>query len=330
MTLERKSYKELSPTQKQKFIDAVRMLQTTKTNGSFSIYDKYIDWHVKSMAKMVGNNEDQNLAHGGPIFLPWHREFLRRFEKDLQNAVNDPTLYLPYWNWIEDEMSPRSSEIWAEDFMGGNGDPTFNDPSIPIPLSNDTGYVVTTGPFRYIGGNTNSYTVPFYYDNGDPVVDRNGTQIRLPLLRWFQIGAEFPTSTNIDRLMQLNAYDSPDWYKHEQDNSESFRNALEGWKPYGAHNSIHVWVYGTMGQMYSPGDPLFFLNHCNVDRLWAEWQLKAERTRANWYPADRTIPIEGHNRSDKMVPWDTDPEGIPTVESVLDHHALGYKYDTEN
>jgi len=25
----------------------------------------------------------------------------------------------------------------------------------------------------------------------------------------------------------------------------------------------------------SPNDPLFFLNHCNVDRLWANWQATA-------------------------------------------------------
>ena len=39
-------------------------------------------------------------AHRGSIFLPWHREFLRRFELDLQKEVSDVTL--PYWDWAAD------------------------------------------------------------------------------------------------------------------------------------------------------------------------------------------------------------------------------------
>ena len=326
--LVRRSYKDLSSSQKLKFIEAIRILQTSKIeNTPFTKYDRYIEWHVKAMSKMI--NDEQNLAHSGPIFLPWHREFLRRFERDLQLAVSDKNLYLPYWNWTEDEFSPRNSKIWSESFMGGNGNPSFNATEIPIPISNSTGYVVTTGPFRYEIGQPNSHTIPIYYDNGDAVLDRNGNHIRLPLLRWFQIGDYFPTSTDIEKVMQLNTYDTKDWFHHELDMNISFRNSLEGWKPYGAHNSIHNWVYGTMINNYSPGDPVFFLNHCNVDRLWAEWQTKSDRNPVDWYPVDGEVPVKGHNRSDKMYPWDNDSDGNPTVESVLDHHSLGYKYDTE-
>ena len=323
--LERKSYKGLSPTEKRNFIEAVRKLQKTKINGSsFTVYDKYVNWHVSAMSKMVGNNTYQNLAHGGPIFLPWHREYLKRFERDLQNAINDPKLFLPYWNWAEDEMSPRGSSIWTEDFMGGNGDPNFNGPlPIPISLTNDTGYVVTTGPFGYRPGNPDTHTIPIYDDNGDPRPNQ-----RFPLLRWFQIGAGFPTSAGITELMRSTTYDSADWYMHLNDSNESFRNFLEGWKNT-THNSVHLWVSGTMQFGWSPGDPVFFLHHCNVDRLWAEWQHQGVRTPADWYPADQTIPVEGHNRSDRMFPWNGEPGGGPTLESVLDHHALGYKYDTE-
>ena len=50
----RKSYKDLSPTQEQRFIEAIRILQTSKIgNSSLSTYDIYVDWHVKAMSKMV-------------------------------------------------------------------------------------------------------------------------------------------------------------------------------------------------------------------------------------------------------------------------------------
>ena len=39
------------------------------------------------------------------------------------------------------------------------------------------------------------------------------------------------------------------------------------------HNKIHVRVGGDMkNAAVSPNDPLFFLHHCYVDKVWADWQ----------------------------------------------------------
>jgi hypothetical protein len=40
------------------------------------------------------------------------------------------------------------------------------------------------------------------------------------------------------------------------------------------HNFIHRWVGGDMVTGESPFDPIFWLHHCNVDRLWTEWVRK--------------------------------------------------------
>jgi tyrosinase len=38
------------------------------------------------------------------------------------------------------------------------------------------------------------------------------------------------------------------------------------------HDQVHVGVGGNMGDVpTSPLDPIFWLHHCNIDRLWAEW-----------------------------------------------------------
>lgn len=37
------------------------------------------------------------------------------------------------------------------------------------------------------------------------------------------------------------------------------------------HNNVHRILSGDMGGFQSPRDPIFWLHHCNVDRLWAQW-----------------------------------------------------------
>src|SRR5262249_15682315 len=40
------------------------------------------------------------------------------------------------------------------------------------------------------------------------------------------------------------------------------------------HNNVHRAVGGTMNSSSSPADPLFWLHHANIDRLWSIWQAK--------------------------------------------------------
>src|SRR4051794_18150868 len=106
----RKNYSQLTDTEKKTFIDALRLLQKTKQGGTnFTIYEKYVIWHVQAMSIMT--TPQQNRAHGGPVFLPWHREYLRRFEIDLRTIAQDNSLFLPYWNWVEDQDNPQKSNI---------------------------------------------------------------------------------------------------------------------------------------------------------------------------------------------------------------------------
>ena len=69
----RKNQSSLTPAEKSAFVAAVKAL---KTNG---VYDTFVAQH--RAAFLAGPNDP---AHGGPAFLPWHREYLRRFERALQ------------------------------------------------------------------------------------------------------------------------------------------------------------------------------------------------------------------------------------------------------
>ena len=63
------------------------------------------------------------------------------------------------------------------------------------------------------------------------------------------------------------------------------------------HNRVHVWIDGDMGPGSSPNDPAFFLNHCNVDRIWEEWMGQ----RGPVYEPGRNRGPRGHRIDSTMV-----------------------------
>lgn len=83
------------------------------------------------------------------------------------------------------------------------------------------------------------------------------------------------------------------------------------------HGSAHVSFGGSISSIGTAArDPLFFLLHCNVDRLWAKWQRQNNRfnpaTAASYDGASNPI---GHNLPDTMWPWNgiTGPPRPPTA-----------------
>src|SRR5215213_5487110 len=96
--------------------------------------------------------------------------------------------------------------------------------------------------------------------------------------------------------------------------------ALEGTP----HNYIHRFVGGDNGNMGDPvraaRDPIFWLHHANIDRLWADWA----RRHPGRTPAD---PAWLGQRFDFV-----DPQGQPlrfAVADLLDTRRLGYEYETQ-
>lgn len=87
----------------------------------------------------------------------------------------------------------------------------------------------------------------------------------------------------------------------------TFQSTLEG-TPF--HNRLHVLVGGTMGGSGSPADPLFWLHHAFIDKIWADWQAL--------HPG-----INPPNPGDVLQPA---PIMTRTVSQVLSVQSLGYVY----
>lgn len=73
------------------------------------------------------------------------------------------------------------------------------------------------------------------------------------------------------------------------------------------HGGAHVSFSGPIDSIPTAAqDPLFFLLHCNVDRLWAVWQRQQGRFDVAVAAAFDTVTPPnrvGHNLADTMWPW---------------------------
>lgn len=92
--------------------------------------------------------------------------------------------------------------------------------------------------------------------------------------------------------------------------------ALEGTP----HGSMHVRVGGWMGAFHTAGlDPLFWLHHCNIDRLWSVW---GAMDPAHTNPADSSwsgMSFDYHDGTGAAV--------SKTIGDTVDTLALGYQYE---
>ena len=141
---------------------------------------------------------------------------------------------------------------------------------------------------------------------GRPVVDPATGEVVLTQVT-------LPTQQDVQDAIAIPEYDRQPW--DESLNLNTFRNVLEGWwRGPRLHNQVHVWVGGSMGPGTSPNDPAFFLHHCNVDRIWADWQ---SANPAVGYEPQAGGP-QGHNVGDPMFPWD----GVATPDTVTPGDVL--------
>ncbi len=80
----------------------------------------------------------------------------------------------------------------------------------------------------------------------------------------------------------------------------------------GIHGSVHIWVGGTMSNAaVSPADPVFWLHHANLDRLWWLWYQSPAGNHQN-------PPLAGPDAI--MAPWTYNESDVRNITS------LGYSY----
>jgi tyrosinase len=237
--------------------------------------------------------------HGSWYFLPWHRGYLLAFEATIRAAVvrlGGPADWtLPYWNYFKTAENALPRAFASPDWPDGKGDnPLFV-------------------PQRYGPNNDGNVFV---------VVDQ----------------------------VNLDAMSDPDFTGVASGGSPGFGGVDTGFSHGGhVHGGLetqpHDWVHGLVGgsdpkspnpQLPTPGlmsdpdtaglDPIFWLHHANIDRLWEVWRENppsdADPTDANWIKG----PANVGDRAFAMPMPDT-TTWTYTPGQMVDLASLGYSYD---
>jgi Common central domain of tyrosinase/von Willebrand factor type A domain len=95
-----------------------------------------------------------------------------------------------------------------------------------------------------------------------------------------------------------------------------------------SHVPGHTWTGGTMAGGRSPADPLFYLHHGNVDRLWAIWQ-RANPT-VDQYTLDEDDCATCDRTQAAFVPLNSPMIGGATPASMLDRGPFGYFFPSDS
>ncbi|WP_337041963.1 tyrosinase family protein [Emticicia sp. 17c] len=228
--------------------------------------------------------------HGGWFFPPWHRGYLYAIENILRGIVaqlGGPSDWaLPYWNYFGPGNQYQMPPAFAQKTLpDGSANPLFV--NARYGPNNDGNIFV---PFSW-GINQNCQSNTVYTGRQPAFYGGNTTGF-----------AHFASGTG----------------------------SLEG----NPHNPVHVAVGGqdpTTGQgglMGDPDtaglDPIFYLHHCNIDRMWASWNAagNSNPTDPNW--------LNGPNASGNRQFYMPTPAGTPwlfTPAMVNDISQLNYTYD---
>jgi hypothetical protein len=131
----------------------------------------------------------------------------------------------------------------------------------------------------------------------------------------------------ISRLMQ-----SPDFEAFGSSRPRGQDSAASQWQrragsktelEFNPHDGVHQSIGGNMASVdLSSRDPIFFLHHANVDRLWSSWNARgnANSSEAMW----RNFAFNRNFLTGGGAAWDV------SVGDLNSTPALGYRYDGDD
>jgi tyrosinase len=228
--------------------------------------------------------------HGSPWFVAWHRWYLFYFEKIIRLESGAPDFALPYWNYASDQGASLQLPLILQD----PGTPTN-------PLYED---------LRGLGFGNAAGT------GAQDVLMNNGGFMPYPQIDYGPALSAKPLFPSDDRT---NFAEPPD--------PGYYALGLTGRVEIQPHDNVHDNVGGLMQNVpVAAVDPIFFVHHCQIDRLWASWE-SFPNVVYNWGTTS-TDPSESVWKGRKFSFVDENNKLVEvTAGEQLKTTDLGYSYD---
>lgn len=257
-----------------------------------------IDGYLSNTDQMPTAQQQQlfwrQCQHGSWYFLPWHRGYLQALEANVRAAVvaagGPEDWALPYWNY----------------FGGGTQNqlpPAFAQQTLPDGSPNALFVTQRWGP-----NDDGNVFIPLDQVNLDAmgVPEFTGVQGGDPGFGGIDTGFSHGGGTHGDLESQ-------------------------------PHDMVHVFTGGgnpqntnLPGLMTSPAsaglDPIFYLHHSNIDRLWQSWILEPASEGNPTQPSWVNGPAASGQR-EFVMPWPDGTNYVYTPGDVGDLAQLNYEYD---
>ncbi len=130
------NHRNMTREQKNTLVEAMLRLKNDTPSvlrpGHQNRYDDFVQVHKSAMG---GPGQFTPMPHRSPLFFPWHRVFLRQFERALQITANDTSITLPFWDWTLN----GPNDPFTSSFLGGNGDRAQDDRVVTGPFAQQAG-----------------------------------------------------------------------------------------------------------------------------------------------------------------------------------------------
>lgn len=282
--------------------------------------------------------------HGNWWFFVWHRPYVGYLEQIVRIYGEDDSFAMPYWDWTADPFV-ADTFMTTSTYQDNALDPTSSHyPEWPEfeDRYRDAIAAVWSGltPDQLAQENLRGFpdfdtfwnrgVQPNYTDlraNGrsktpsDPdltgrAADAVEEEVILAGLRPEQF-----TTVVSDNDAQL-GFNSPESQNHHQGVGSAI---IEGQPHNQVHNNLGSPAGGWMPSLLSSVDPIFFMHHCNVDRLWDVWTTKERDDGRTALPTDAEAPR--FNPEPFLFYIDAEKQTAPsTAGASMEVEPWGYSY----